>query len=123
MSSIILYRGWDTPGIFVWSPFVTKIEARFRFAGLGYKTDAGGPRSAPKGKIPYIEVQEPDRDESEMLADSSEIIKTLVDNGYLPDLNVELSPAERTYDMALRALLEEKLYFYQVRWFQENCGQ
>lgn len=119
MPSITLHRGWDTPGIFVWSPFVTKVEARFRFAGLEYKTDAGGPRSGPRGKIPYIEVQDPDGDGPKALGDSSEIIKALVHSGNLPDLNVELSPVERAFDMALRALLEEKLYFYQVRCFQE----
>lgn len=32
--------------------------------------------------------------------------------GMLPDLNGRLCPAERTYDTALHALCEEKLYFY-----------
>ncbi len=32
----------------------------------------------------------------------------------LDDLNAKLSPTEKAHDLALRALLEEKLYFYQV---------
>jgi hypothetical protein len=111
--SIILYRGWADTACFVWSPFVTKLEARLRFAGLAYKTDAGSPRTAPKGKIPYVEITKPDS-APEMMADSSQIIVNLMEDGALPDLNRDLTPVERAYDVALRALLEEKLYFYQV---------
>ncbi|QGA16297.1 hypothetical protein EYB26_003964 [Talaromyces marneffei] len=42
----------------------------------------------------------------------------LTESGILPDLNEHLSPAEKTMDQALRALLEDKLYFYNgnERW-------
>jgi hypothetical protein len=110
--SITLYRGWSDPG-YVWSPFVTKLEARLRFAGLSYKAEAGSPRTAPKGKIPYVEISRAGH-EPEMIADSSQIIGRLVEDDLLPDLNADLGPVERAHDMALRALLEEKLYFYQV---------
>lgn len=48
-----------------------------------------------------------------MIADSSQIIGRLVEDNLLPDLNADLGPLDRAHDMALRALLEEKLYFYQ----------
>jgi len=40
-----------------------------------------------------------------------------VEEGRLEDLNAKLSPTERAMDLAIRALLEDKLYFYQVRTY------
>lgn len=111
-STITIFRGWKDPG-YVWSPYVTKLEARFRFAGLSYRLGAGSPRSAPKGKIPYIELAQPDQ-EPEIIADSAQIIDKFVHDGLLPDLNENLGAVDAAHDLALRALLEEKLYFYQV---------
>ena len=48
------------------------------------------------------------------LADSGIIIEKLKENGFLDDLNAGLSPQQKAHDMALKALLEDKLYFYQV---------
>jgi hypothetical protein len=48
------------------------------------------------------------------LGDSTLIISKLEDDGLLDDLNSKLSPVEKANDLALRALLEDKLYFYQV---------
>jgi hypothetical protein len=104
-----LYRGWKDPGRFVWSPFVTKIELRLRVAEVKYHTEVGSVREAPKGKIPYIEFAEKDK-----LGDSTLIIKRLVKEGYVDDLNEFLSYEQNAYDLALRALLEDKLYFYHV---------
>jgi hypothetical protein len=106
---ISLFRGWKEPGNYVWSPFVTKIELRLRLAGLQYVTDAGSVASAPKGKIPYIEISENDR-----VGDSTLIIKHLIEKDYVEDINSKLSPQTNAYDMAIRALLEDKLYFYHV---------
>ena len=49
-----------------------------------------------------------------MLGDSTSIIKRLIEKDVLPDLNERLEAAERALDLSLRALLEEKLYFYGV---------
>ncbi len=48
------------------------------------------------------------------MGDSTLIIKHLVDDGSMEDLNAKLDPVEKSYDLALRALLEDKLYWYQV---------
>lgn len=122
--TLTLFRGWKDPGRFVWSPFVIKLEARLRFAGVKYAVDVGSPRTAPKGKVPYVEFGsgsgsgDGDGDGKEQIGDSGLIIKTLVQQGALPDLNAALSGAERARDLALRALLEDKLYFYHMweRW-------
>lgn len=148
--TITVYRGSKNPGAYVWvstqpipiiifpkrekrtpdtiilipspsqSPFVTKLETRLRFASLPYRTDAGSPKSAPKGKIPYTTISEPTTNTNSnapatRLADSGVIIEKLKENGFLHDLNAGLSPEQKAYDMALTALLEDKLYFYQVR--------
>ncbi|ETS74332.1 hypothetical protein PFICI_14198 [Pestalotiopsis fici W106-1] len=126
--SITIFRGWKDFGKHVWSPFVIKLEARMRFAGIKYAVDVGSPKTGPKGKIPYVECKQnksldggpaaDDYEEVQQLADSTLIIKTLVQWGELPDLNAALSSTDGAKDMALRALLEDKLYFYHMweRW-------
>ena len=116
--SITLYRGFPGTGTYTWSPFVTKLETRLRFAGLSYRTEGGSPTKAPRGKIPYMAISYPSSSTPTMTSDSSVISAQLVAEGYAKDLNAGLSPAEKTQDVALRALLEDKLYFYQLweRW-------
>jgi hypothetical protein len=55
-----------------------------------------------------------DGGDTTQLSDSTLIIETLSDWDVIPDINAALSPAMRVQDMALRALLEDKLYFYHV---------
>jgi len=128
-ADVIVYRGWLDRGKYVWSPFVIKLEARLRFAGVSYATEAGSTFKAPKGKIPYIECRglqasslpqgsaplDGNPSPGVTLGDSTLIIKHLIEWGILPDNNATLSPAAKVQDLALRALLEDKLYFYHVR--------
>jgi hypothetical protein len=48
----------------------------------------------------------------EKLADSALITRKFIDDGTTEDLNAALLPTERAKDLAVRALLEDKLYFY-----------
>jgi hypothetical protein len=114
---LTLYRGFLEQGHYTWSPFVTKIEARLRFAGLTYETQAGSLRTAPRGKIPYLEVSQADSPASRIISDSTLIIKDLVKDELVADINACLNASERTYDLALRALLEDRLYFLLVSAF------
>jgi hypothetical protein len=68
----------------------------------------------PKGKIPYIDMSSSSSPTPRFLGDSTLIIQKLVEEGVLQDLNAQLSPKEKVMDLAVRALLEDKLYFYQV---------
>jgi hypothetical protein len=121
--SITLYRGFKGSGAYVWSPFVNKLEARFRFAELPYRIDCGSPLQGPRGKIPYIGISPPEsQDPPRFLGDSTLIITKLVEEGVLEDVNAKLSPTERATDLALRALLEDKLYFYQVSNVHESLN-
>ena len=114
-----LFRGSPDRTTYAWSAFVTKVEFRFRHAGLKYTADAGSPSKAPKGKIPYVDLgtlhaEENNDGTPRLLGDSTLIIDTLVKGGQLPNLQQDLDERDRALDVALIALLEDKLYFYQV---------
>ena len=112
---ITLFRGWEAPSAYVWSPFVTKLEARLRFAGVPYRTEGGNPTKAPRGKIPYVAVSRTDNGAPvTLLSDSDLIIEKWIEDGVLENLNAKLQPTGKAHDLAFRAMLEEKLYFYQV---------
>ncbi|KAI2627777.1 hypothetical protein GGR54DRAFT_636899 [Hypoxylon sp. NC1633] len=111
---LTVYRGFPVKNAYVWSPFVSKLETRLRLAGLPYKIEQGSLGQAPRGKIPYISTpSSPD-----FLGDSTLIIKKLIQDGLISDLNGSLTPVQRAQDLALRGLLEDKLYFIQTheRW-------
>lgn len=114
ITDLKVHRGWPGHGSHVWSPFVVKLEARLRFANVPYTTEPGGPRGAPKGKIPYVEFQAQGGEGVVQMGDSSLIARHFVEEGVLPDLNGRLSSEDRARDLATRALLEEKLCFYHV---------
>ena len=115
---LTLYRGWPSRGTYAGSPFVTKLEFRFRHANLAYSTEPGSKAAAPKGKIPYVDISRVDDAEGGhpplLMGDSTLIIQHLSSTGRIADLNSPLSEAEKLQELALRALLEEKLYFYLV---------
>lgn len=120
--SLKILRGVGDPGKYVWSAFVNKLEARLRFDGLTYIGE-GSPLTAPRGKIPYIELREAKNDSSgkatdtktTIMSDSTLIIRELVSSGHLRDRDAVLTPAQRAHDLATRALLEDRVYFYGIR--------
>lgn len=116
--TLTLHRGFPARACYVWSPFCNKLEARLRMAGLPYKLGVGSPLKAPRGKIPYVVFDSNSSGsatpEQQLLGDSGLIVRKFVGDGHIPDLNAGLTPAERARDLAVRALLEDKLYFYQV---------
>ncbi|KAF6823185.1 glutathione s-transferase [Colletotrichum plurivorum] len=112
---IVLYRGFPASSAYIWSPFVTKLETRLRLAGFKYRADQGSFAKAPRGKIPYVEITYEGQQTPVGLGDSAMIARHLVEDGVCEDLNAGLSPAGRAQDACIRALLEDKLYFYQGR--------
>lgn len=111
--SITVCRGSPPTNSYVWSPFVIKLEARLRFDGIPYRLGGGSPPSAPKGKIPYVKMHSAGA--TETMGDSTLIIRALVDNGILGDANASLTPAQRAHDLAVRAMMEDRAYFYSTR--------
>lgn len=108
-----LYRGWPEKSCYVWSPFVTKVEFHLRYSKITHNIETGSTRSSPKGKVPYINLGTTEN--PEMLSDSTIIINRLAEVGKIPNLNASLSADQKLQDLAIRALLEDKLYFYNVR--------
>lgn len=111
--AITVFRGFPEKGCYTWSPFVTKLEARLRFGGIRYSVEAGSPLKAPRGKVPYITLEHDGQFQS--IGDSGLITNLFIESGYLISLNSGLSPVEKAHDISTRALLEDKLYFYQAR--------
>jgi hypothetical protein len=111
--SLTVFRGFPDKGCFVWSPFVTKLEARLRFGNISYRTESGSIIQAPRGKVPYISIDRGNGNET--LADSALITRALIESGDLEDLNSNLTASSMLRDLSIRALLEDKLYFYQVQ--------
>jgi Glutathione S-transferase N-terminal domain len=114
---ITLFRGWKENGVYVWSPFVTKLELRLRLAGIKYTTQAGNPRTAPTGKIPYVSIASKTDPSSPPLqiGDSSLIAQYFTAAGLMQDLTASLNETEKTVDLAMQALFEDKLYFFNMR--------
>ncbi|KFZ12560.1 hypothetical protein V502_07042 [Pseudogymnoascus sp. VKM F-4520 (FW-2644)] len=115
--TLTVFRDRDDPGAYTWSPFVVKLEARLRFSNLPYTTRVGTLTESPKGKLPYVRI-EGDDGQSSLLSDTALITKTLIKSRAIADLNAKLSPAQAATDLAIRALLEDKLYFMNAheRW-------
>ncbi|KAL5345328.1 hypothetical protein ACLOAV_009699 [Pseudogymnoascus australis] len=115
--NLTLFRDRNAPGAYTWSPFVIKLEARLRFSNLPYATKAGTLTDSPKGKLPYVRI-EGDDGQSSLLSDTALITKTLIKSGTIADLNADLSPVQAATDLAIRALIEDKLYFLMAheRW-------
>lgn len=96
------------------SPFVMKAEMLLKLAKLPYRTDTGGFRRAPKGKLPYID------DEGMIVADST-LIRMHLERKYGVDFDAGLSPSERGIAWAYEKMCDEHLYWCVVidRWMDE----
>ncbi|AKC71714.1 glutathione S-transferase C-terminal domain-containing protein [Pandoraea oxalativorans] len=93
------------------SPFVVKAEMLLKLAGVPYRTDRGGFRRAPKGKLPYIE------DDGEIVADST-LIRMHIEQKYGVDFDRRLTPEQRGAAWMFEKALEDHFYWYvvQARW-------
>ncbi|KAK4220663.1 hypothetical protein QBC38DRAFT_493739 [Podospora fimiseda] len=106
-----IHRGLPPTPNYVWSVFVNKLELRFRLDKIPYTLGSGTPRQAPRGKIPYISTD----NSSDLLGDTTLITQHYIKLNILTDLNSSLTPSQKTQDLAIRSLLEDKLSFYLAR--------
>lgn len=94
------------------SPFCMKLETYLRMAQLPFEScTRADPRSAPKGKLPYIE------DGEYLVGDSGFAIEHIIAR-YGDTLDQHLTAVERATAAAFRRLIEEHLYWVLVysRW-------
>jgi glutathione S-transferase len=97
------------------SPFVTKAEMLLKLSGLAYRTDTGGFRKAPKGKLPYID------DEGTIVADST-FIRFHLERKHGIDFDAGLSPEQKAIAWAVEKMCEDHLYWAAVhdRWIDDG---
>jgi len=110
---LTLYRGLDDRGNYVWFPFVTKLELRLRLSNFPYTVEPGSRAGAPKRKFPYVELRTKGGSSS-VQGDFALIIKHMVELGYLENLYNSKPSTARADDVAIRAMLEDRLFFYNV---------
>ena len=81
------------------------MDALVTFSGIPVKYAQGSMRQAPKGKLPYIDL------DGVLIPDSENVYNTLVSRGIAQNLDdaLDLTPMERAQSLALRALVDEKL--------------
>jgi len=95
------------------SPFCVKVEAYLKLAGIPYETLSGAQylRTAPKGKLPYIE------DNGAIVPDSGFILPYLKET-YGKDIDSHLGSADKAVAHAFIEMIDEHLYWVLVhaRW-------
>src|SRR5205085_3417026 len=106
---ITLYAFGPALGLPDASPFVMKAEMLLKLAKLPYRSNTGGLRRAPKGKLPYID------DEGTIVADST-FIRLHLEERHGIDFDIGLTPAQRGIAWAFEKLCEDHLYWAVVRW-------
>lgn len=112
---LTLYQFPGAFGLQSLSPFCTKVELYLRLAGVPYQAKPGNPRRAPKGKLPYAEI------EGEAVADSSTIIARCQAR-YGDPLDGALSVEQRARGHLVQRTAEEHLYWglLSVRWVDDE---
>lgn len=107
--SIKLYcfkKDADVPSL---SGYCEKVETLFRAAGFtDYALVPTLPFSAPKGKLPYIEYIKDGK--TETIADSHFIVRYLIENNIVTDLDKNLTPAQRADSRAWQSWFEDLVY-------------
>jgi glutathione S-transferase len=108
---ITLYTFGPAFGLSDPSPFVTKAATLLKMAALPYRTEIGGLRRAPKGKLPYID------DDGERIADST-FIRWHIEKKYRFDFDRHLNGEQRAVAWAFEKMAEDHLYWALVdaRW-------
>nr|AYM52911.1 glutathione S-transferase [Sorangium cellulosum] len=112
---ITLHQGpaaWGTPNI---SPFCVKLETWLRMAGLPYQVRPSEMRGAPKGKMPYVDI------DGRKIGDSQLIIEHL-QRVHGDKLDAHLAPEARARGHAIRRMVEEGAYWALVyaRWGEDE---
>jgi glutathione S-transferase len=105
-------RSWGTPNL---SPFCTKLECYLRMAEVPHQPRKADFRRAPKGKVPFVEM------DGKLVGDSQLIIeeleRRLAAEGKRP-LDQGMAPRDVAIARMIRRTLEEGLYFVGLvtRW-------
>lgn len=110
-SPLLLHQprgGWGEPSL---SPFCMKLECHLRMAEIPYEVRPPDLRKAPKGKIPYVDL------DGTLVGDSQLVLDALTAR-YGDRLDGALTPRERALARVTRRTIEEGAYFASLyaRW-------
>lgn len=109
---ITLYQFHRLWGLANASPFCMKLETYLRMTKLSYKVKyINNPRQAPKGKLPYIQIDDAVYADSELIID--ELKKRFGDV-----LDNELTPEQKALGHLIETTFNEQIYWIIVylRW-------
>lgn len=97
------------------SPFCVKLETYLRMTGVDYKVKGADIRVAPKGRIPYVNIN------GKIMGDSTLIIDYLKEKHGDP-LDANLSKEQKAQSLAIKGMVEDHLYFAAawLRWTDEE---
>ena len=117
---IILHTFGSAFGLPDPSPFVIKAELLLKLSGLPYRKQRSTMRTAPKGKLPYI-------DDNGVLVPDSTLIRLHLANKHGISLDNGLSDAQRAVAWSMECLCSDHLYWCIVheRWLDDAtfaCG-
>jgi glutathione S-transferase len=101
-------RVWGMPNM---SPFCVKLETYFRMTNVEYKLKGPDIKVAPRGRVPYVEI------DGQILGDSTLIIDYLKTKHGDP-LDAKLTKEQKALSTAVQGMVEERLYFAAatLRW-------
>ncbi|CEK10027.1 glutathione S-transferase family protein [Legionella hackeliae] len=105
---------WGLPNA---SPFCLKVETYLRLAEMPYEIRfVRNPAKAPKGKLPFIKIDE------KTIPDSELIIDYLI-NKFGDPLDRNLSKEQKAFSILLDNTFSERLYWIMVYWrWQDEKG-
>jgi len=116
MAKVLVHQLRGAWGLVSISPFCLKLDLYLRLAGIPYEVVVeGAPFKGPKRKAPWI------THDGRVIGDSALIIDYL-NRAFEVDLDTGLDQAQRAAARALRAMLEENLYWAVIyeRWIDEK---
>ncbi len=97
------------------SPFVMKVETYLRLTGQKYEAIASDVRKAPRGQLPYVDI------DGKIIPDSTAIVDHL-EAGRSEKMDARLDAKQRAVSQAFKSMLEEHLYFgiLHLRWATDD---
>lgn len=104
---------WGLPNA---SPFCLKVETYLRMAEIPHEIRSVlNPKKGPKGKLPFIRVNDQIIPDSEFIIDKLKLL-----NGDLLDKN--LSKEQKALNVALESLFSDRVYWFILysRWKEEK---
>ena len=109
-------RTWGMPNL---GPFCIKLETYLRMAGWTYEWQKSDFRKAPKGKIPYVALDDELMGDSQLILERLEAARAAAGQATLDGW---LDDGQRAAGHALRRMLEEGTYFLllHLRWVYED---